>query len=91
MISVVLSAYNESGNPFFWKTLDTISMLKKEGFPIEVLVGAGESTDTTLEELKQKMIDPCFVKGPMRARRWWNIMPVVRAQIGLCLTIPEVI
>lgn len=70
MISVLLSAYNEKSNPFFWRTLDTIKMLQEGGLKIEVLIGADKGSDDTFLQLEQRKLKFFPVEGSSRASRF---------------------
>lgn len=70
MISVLLSAHNESSNPFFWKTLDMLKMLQNGGARVEVLVGVAPGSDDTLRRLEQRNVKFISVKQPNRAARF---------------------
>lgn len=69
-MSVLLSAYNEAKNPFFWKTLTTIKSLQLRGFPIEPIVGFTPGNDDTQYWLDQKSIKYVEVQTPKRAVRY---------------------
>lgn len=70
MITVILSAYNECLNPFFWKTLDTIKNLQDGGFHIKVLVGVTKGSDDTLLILEGQNIKFIEVDTSKRAERY---------------------
>lgn len=51
-VYVLLSAYNESKNDFFWKTIDQIQALSKEGYHFRLIIAATKGTDSTFERLE---------------------------------------
>lgn len=70
MVTVLLSAYNEEGNPYFWKTLETIKDLSLDGHQINVVVGVTPGTDETLTILKRLNVSFVEVQSTKRAVRY---------------------
>lgn len=70
MISVILSAYNEASNPYFWQTLVNIKCLAEKGFPIEAVVGATKGSDVTLERLQKLKVNFVEIDTSMRGVRY---------------------
>jgi hypothetical protein len=70
MISVILSAYNESSNPYFWKTIEIIKSLKSQGINIELLVGATNGDDDTFARLKDNDVKFIEIQTSKRAERY---------------------
>ena len=70
MISVLLSAYNESSNPFFWRTLDTLRKLQDDGLKIEILIGMGLGHDDTLSQLERRNLKFFITPASNRAGRY---------------------
>lgn len=70
MISVLLSAYNEGNNPFFWKTIETISFLQKQGLKVETIVGITPGHDDTQQRLEADRLPYVEVPGSKRSQRY---------------------
>ncbi|MBY0517535.1 MAG: hypothetical protein K2P81_11530 [Bacteriovoracaceae bacterium] len=70
MISVLLSAYNESSNPYFWKTIDLVKSLKSGGMNIELLVGVTKGDDDTLTRLVDSGVKLVEIHTNKRAERY---------------------
>lgn len=80
VISVLLSAFNEMENPYFWKTLDRIESLKAQGLPVEVIVGITPGGDSTLERLKSRKIPHVEVTTRLRAQRYNSAAELISFQ-----------
>ena len=70
MISVLLPAFNESENLFFWETIKLVQNLKMKGLQIEILVGATQGPDDTLERLRSLGITTKVVSSMNRGERY---------------------
>jgi hypothetical protein len=70
MISVLLSAYNEEENAYFWETLSRIEKLRQQGFVIEAIVGATPGRDKTISRLLDLNISVVEIETSMRAERY---------------------
>jgi hypothetical protein len=70
MLTVLLSAYNETRNPFFWRTLESIKNLQNQGFSIRPIVGATPGSDDTLSLLERSKIDFIEIHTKKRAERY---------------------
>jgi hypothetical protein len=70
MLTVLLSAFNESENSYFWKTLETISILKEQGLAIQVIVGATPGNDDTLLLLEKQNVKFIEVETDKRCDRY---------------------
>ncbi|HXH75925.1 MAG TPA: hypothetical protein VNJ08_13220 [Bacteriovoracaceae bacterium] len=70
MITVLLSAFNEKENPFFWTTLNNIHQLQLQGHKIDLVVGISDGGDGTLALLEQQGIRFVNLSTSMRSRRY---------------------
>lgn len=70
MISVLLPAFNEAENPFFWDTIKLIEDLKLNGVQIELLVGLTPGEDNTLDKLLDLGITTRVVHALNRGERY---------------------
>jgi len=70
MRSVLLSAYKEISNPFFWKTIALIKELKSKGMDIELIVGATTGSNETLEKLNGHDVRTIIIHTSKRAGRY---------------------
>jgi hypothetical protein len=70
MLTILLSAFNESQNPFFWQTLDTVHKLKLQGFEINPIVGVTPGRDDTISRLERAKIPFVEVLSSKRADRY---------------------
>jgi hypothetical protein len=70
MLTVLLPAFDEIDNPYFWKTLDTIKLLEKQGLAIQVIVGATAGNDDTIPLLEKQKIKLIEVSTSKRADRY---------------------
>lgn len=70
MISVLLSAHEESSNTYFWQTIESVRTLQSLGHKIEVIVGISPGRDETLERLKKDSVKFIELTSPKRADRY---------------------
>jgi len=70
MLTVLLSAFNEADNPYFWKTLETIKALNLEGHQIQVSVGVTPGNDETIKKLESLKVDFTKVQSTKRSVRY---------------------
>ncbi len=70
MLNVLLSAYNETDNPFFWKTLATIKSLQLQGLKIKLVVGLTPGRDNTQAQLDENRISYVEVLSTKRSERY---------------------
>jgi hypothetical protein len=80
MITLLLSAYNEEDNPYFWETISLIQELQLENFSIEVIVGLTRGSDQTFEKLMEAKIKIIEIETSKRSERY-NIA-LTQAQAG---------
>ena len=74
MISVLLPAFNEADNPFFWNTIQLVQDLKLNGLEIEVLVGLTQAQDNTLERLLALGIVTRVIQTKSRGERYNKVL-----------------
>lgn len=70
MLTVLLSAFNEQNNPFFWKTLETIRDLNAQGLDIRPIVGVTPGKDSTVTFLDQQGVKYVEVNSSKRSERY---------------------
>lgn len=70
MLTVLLSAFNEENNPFFWETIARIKSLQSQGFAIAACAGVTPSADNTISWLEQAQIPWVEVLTNKRADRY---------------------
>ena len=70
MIYVLLSAFNESENLFFWKTVAQVLSLKTEGHQINLIVAATRGTDSTIERLEELKVEVIVCHTVSRGERY---------------------
>jgi hypothetical protein len=80
MISVLLSAYNESSNSYFWKTIELVKSLKSQGMNIELLVGATNGGDDTFARLKQLDVKLVEINSNKRSDRYNAALKISRTK-----------
>lgn len=74
MISVLLAAFNEADNSFFWDTINLVQDLKRNGVQIEVLVGVTQGLDNTLERLLALGVVTRVVQTMNRGERYNEVL-----------------
>jgi hypothetical protein len=82
MISLLLSAYNESSNPFFWQTIELVKRLQLEGHRIEILVGATKGNDDTLANLEKREVFHRVVQTTKRGERYNVVLKESSADVN---------
>jgi hypothetical protein len=70
LLTVILSAFNEGQNSYFWKTLEKIKLLKEQGLAIQVVVGATAGSDDTMLLLDKQKVRFIEVETSKRSARY---------------------
>jgi cellulose synthase/poly-beta-1,6-N-acetylglucosamine synthase-like glycosyltransferase len=74
MISVLIPAFNEADNSYFWDTIHLVQELKRNGVQIEVLVGVTQGQDNTLERLVALGVSTRVVQTMNRGERYNEVL-----------------
>lgn len=70
MITVLLSAFNESSNESFWKTIELVHELKLKGISIDLHVGVTVGNDDTIERLTSFGVKTKVIETQKRSERY---------------------